>query len=85
VLHRHRHARLEERAHTRFEFLVGQGRAGALVQVVGPRRDDEALDIARRLGEVAVEAPERRAVAAPRARSRLAASRNGAVSSVRMR
>jgi hypothetical protein len=36
----------QELAHARLHFLIGQGRACALVQVVGPRGDDEALDLA---------------------------------------
>ena len=41
--------------------------AGALVQVVGPTGDDEALHVARRVAQVAIDAPEGRAVAAARA------------------
>ena len=38
VLHHHRLARHQVFAHAGFEFMVGHRGAGALVQVVGPRR-----------------------------------------------
>src|SRR5690349_13331567 len=57
---------LQKTAHHRLEIMIGLGRAGTLVQVIGPGRDDEALDIPRRIAEVTVEAPDGRAVAPPR-------------------
>src|SRR3954469_17530064 len=48
------------------ERLGGERAPGALVQVAGPARDDEALDEARRVAEVAIDAPEGRAVATAR-------------------
>src|SRR5262245_32739524 len=66
VLHRDRLALGHERTHACLEFLVGQRGAAALVQVVGPAGDDEALAVARRVAEVAIDAPEGGAVAASR-------------------
>jgi hypothetical protein len=49
VLHLRRLAGLQVLAQLGLERLVGQRGAGALVQVVGPAGDDEALDVARRV------------------------------------
>jgi hypothetical protein len=63
VLHRDRLGGLHERPPGP-QIPVGVGGARKLVQVVGPRRDDETLDVARRLGQIAVEAPVGPGVAA---------------------
>ena len=66
MLHAHRLAWQQIAAHALLQVLVGQRGARALVQVVGAGRDDEALDIARRVGQVAVSAREGGAVALAR-------------------
>jgi hypothetical protein len=57
VLGCHRLAVAQEHPYTGIHLLVGQRGAGALVQVVGPGGDDKSLDIARRIAEVAIDAP----------------------------
>ena len=66
MVHGHGFAGHGQRPHLRLQRLVGHGGAGALVKVVGPAGDDEALDIARGVAQIAVDPPQRGAVALAR-------------------
>ena len=57
VLGRHRLAVAQEHPYPSLHLLVGLRGPGALVQVVGPGGDDKSLDRARRIAEVALDAP----------------------------